>query len=367
MSESVAVTSAPAAAGTTPAAAGTTQVLAPVAKPAAKPTEDTSRAGRLSARGVKAAPLPGVSVRARAQEPAAKSAEPGASGDAVGDDAKAAADASAAKATKRPAGEGYSARRIAELEKEVETLKGSKTGRDELIAELQSDPGKLFALIKDPDLLLKLAEAKGKGEDPKEAIKSAIEDATKPLREKLEGKEKEDAKRAQEQRQAETLNATRIVFKDGYKEGDEVVADPAKWTLSRRLTDAGVIDAPAEAMKTVTRLAADIQKKQKEKGQPPRTFSNKEAATMLAVALDAIEKREQTKAKHYAPDSAASGEKGKDNEAEKTEGNPAAKTFRRTLTSRVGYGQTVGREDPNATVPKNGFQRRQQRLARLNH
>lgn len=88
---------------------------------------------------------------------------------------------------------------------------------------------------------------------------------------------------------------------------------------------------------------------------------------MLAVALDAIEKREQTKAKHYAPDSAASGEKGKDNEAEKTEGNPAAKTFRRTLTSRVGYGQTVGREDPNATVPKNGFQRRQQRLARLNH
>lgn len=354
--------STPAVAGTAPAGAG----KAPAAKttvPAAK-----SGTGTPAARPGDKAPEPGTGRSARLAaiakanaNDAAKVADKGGATQAAGTVAAGTetevvkgADAEGGKGERtKPAATGYTAARIAELEAENATLKAGS--RDALIAELKTSPGKIFKLIGDPDLLTKLAEAKAKGDDPEEVLKEAIRNAVQPLEEKLKAGDEAQAKATADRIAAEVLGATRQLFADGYKEIDETIADPANWKLSTKLTKAGVIDAPAEAYASMRKMVADIQGKLKAAGKPARAFTNKEAATMLAVSFDAIEKREAARALHYR------------DEVETP--NPAAgkgeKIVRRSISAKIGYGQTVNRGDANTPEPKNKFERRQQRLAQI--
>jgi hypothetical protein len=341
MSETVAV-NAPAAAGTVPAS------VPGAGKPATEPAkagaqEKTGRDARLAKHKVSTEPAP---APVTATDDAAKAAA-----------AKAAEDAAKATvgADNKPAkGSGYSARRIAELEAENTRLKTES--RATLLDEIKADPGKIFKLIDDPDLLVKLAEAKGKGEDPEEIVRRAVEEATKPLKDQAEKDKAERDAAVAAQRNADVLAANRLIFADGYKDGEETICDPTKWKLSQRLTKAGVIDAPLEAHRTVTELARGIQTKLKAAGKPLRQFTNKEAATMLAVAFDAIEKREAARAEHYREPAPEPGTK--------PVAKPDERIRRTTISSRIGYGQTVGRET-NAAPPRNAHERRAQRLAKI--
>lgn len=350
-----ATVSTPAVAGTAPAVAGTVASVTtgkraddnPAnSKPSGKPNGATGDQG--TGRSSRIAAL------AKANAEAAKASKP-AKPDAATEAATVTAEAAkkvAEETGKKPVGNGYSAKRIADLEAENATLKTSS--RDALIAELKASPGKIFKLIGDPELLTKLAEAKAKGDDPEEVIRDAVAAATKPLIEKQSAAE-EAAKKAETARVAAVLlNETKILFNEGYKEGEETVADPAKWKLSAKLTKAGVIDAPAEAYATMSRMATDIQRKLKEAGKPARQFTNKEAATMLAVSFDAIEARETTKAAHYRAEE----------ETPKSATGEGKKVVRTQITSRIGYGQTVGRETKDPT-PRNAHERREQRLAKI--
>jgi hypothetical protein len=348
----------PAVAGTAPAGAG----KAPAAKSpetAAKPATGgqavkggekapnvaTGRAARLAAIEAGTAGVKPASAAKPAEAPATGGTETEADTEAVTDGGK--------PARKAPAPTGYTATRIAELEAENATLKMSS--RDALIAELKESPGKIFKLIGDPDLLTKLAEAKAKGEDPKDVIEEAIRNAVKPLEEKLSAKDAAE-KTANEQRlAAEVLGATRQLFADGYKEGEEMIADPSKWKLATKLTKAAVIDAPAEAYASMRKMVAGIQGKLKAAGKPARQFTNKEAAVMLAVSFDAIEKREAARALHYRDET----------ETPKPGEGKGEKIVRRSISSKIGYGQAVNRGEANTPEPRNKFERRQQRLARI--
>lgn len=353
-----ATVSTPAVAGTAPAVAGAVASVTtgkraddnPAnSKPSGKPNGATGDQG--TGRSSRIAALAKANAEAAKASKPAETAKPDAATEAATVTAEAAKKVTE-EAGKKPAGNGYSAKRIAELEAENATLKTSS--RDALIAELKASPGKIFKLIGDPELLTKLAEAKAKGDDPEEVIRDAVAAATKPLIEKQSAAE-EAAKKAETARVAAILlNETKALFNEGYKEGEETVADPVKWKLSAKLTKAGVIDAPAEAYATMSRMATDIQRKLKDAGKPARQFTNKEAATMLAVSFDAIEARETAKAAHYRAEE----------ETPKSATGEGKKVVRTQITSRIGYGQTVGRETKDPT-PRNAHERREQRLAKI--
>jgi hypothetical protein len=218
-------------------------------------------------------------------------------------------------------------RLAAELAKFADKKPGES--KADLIEAIKKDPGVVFREIDDPELLVKLAEARQKHL----ATLSPEAREIAELRLKTEAVEKElaDAKAEKEQASAEltersVYDATAKAIEEGVKdETGKVLFDHSGYTHIRAFTKAGELDGPRRVMLDATDRVKDL-------GRAPNAD---EMATILTIVSDKLEAKLRKTA-----EVARGVETPKP--SPKTETKPGAKDRRpATLTSRIGGGGTV--------------------------
>jgi hypothetical protein len=183
------------------------------------------------------------------------------------------------------------AAREAARKKEIDdaSAAAAEKARKDYIERIKADPGALFADIEDETLLLRIAEARGRQLTPEAKERDAVKSEIAAIKADIQ---KERDAVAAERRDAERAGLERTIatiLESGIEDGD-IKIEP-RWPYASRLTKAGVIAAPREALKIADKLAADMN----------RRPTPVEAAKLIEIAYDAIEAREKERAKHYAP------------------------------------------------------------------
>jgi hypothetical protein len=243
--------------------------------------------------------------------------------------ASAAAAAKAKREAAREAARAKDAARLADAEKAA-----AAKARQAYLDEIKADPGKLFADINDDSLLLKLATARGTMLSPEAQERERISRETAAVKAELDKMKADAAKAEADRAAASNVGIMHNIMTNGVTEGDVKVK--AHWPLSAKLTQAGVIAAPSEALAIADRLAADL-------GRKPTAA---EAVRIIEIAFDKIEEREAARARLYAP-----------------EPRPATPT--KTITSRTSGRGGTAPEDSSKNRARGRLARREELLAGL--
>lgn len=196
-----------------------------------------------------------------------------------------------AKAPKNKVNRGKFTKQIADLTAKLEAA--GKDTKAEFLKALRADPGLLFREISDdPEIMVKLAEARQLSLDPIEQAKREGEKTLAAIK-----KDREDAEAATKQArdravEANTLAAVGNILRVGIKKDDGAVLVGAKWPVSAGMAGdnedvaytgpkggKSVESIPSAVLKTFKHLRDDL----------GRSVNETETATLLEIALDTIE------------------------------------------------------------------------------
>jgi hypothetical protein len=194
----------------------------------------------------------------------------------------------------------------------------------DFIAKVKTDVSLLLKEVDDPELLVKLAEAKYRELTPEEKIKHEVDQKLAAYEKKLADSEAEKTAAQHKAVEEATYAGTASILANGFKSDDgSIVIDNSKWPLCQRVTKLGEADAPRMATAIMSALAKDL-------GTKP---TDHQTATFLQVAFDQLEQAFSKKAEAYRLDPPAS------KEPPKTNAVPGAKDQRpKTINNRMASG-----------------------------
>jgi hypothetical protein len=240
---------------------------------------------------------------------------------------------------------------VRRLKAELAKFADKKPGESkaDLLKQIQEDPTVLFKEIDDPELLVKIAEARQKhlaDQDPASKALAEVKAKQAELDKRLADADAEKLTAQQTEQRKAMYAATASLMKDGVKAADGAVEfDHSPYKLCRLFTAEGELDVPARAMEDGAKLIRDL-------GRKP---SDKEVATIYAIVFDKIEAKLR---KTVEVSRKAEAEKPK----AKIEAEAGPKDRRpQTLTPGIGRGGTV----PAIPAPKSKTERKAQVFEKL--
>jgi hypothetical protein len=211
----------------------------------------------------------------------------------------------AAKKTAKPVNRGKFTSKIATLEKELAAARGES--KSEFLKALRADPGILFREITDdPEIMVKLAEARQLSLDPVEQAKREGQKALDAIKkERLDAEAATEAAKARAN-EAGALSGISSMLRSGIRDDAGKVLVAAKWPIAAAMAadeedivwtdDDGkhAVSIPSATLRAYKALRDPLSKKL---GRP---VNEQETATLLEIALDKIEARQAGRGKYYA-------------------------------------------------------------------
>jgi hypothetical protein len=246
-------------------------------------------------------------------------------------------------APKKPANRGKFTKQIESLTAEVAKLRGESKG--EFLKALRADPGLLFREINDdPELLVKLAEARSTAADPVALAKLEGERQLAAIR-----KEREDAESATKQAQAKQAEAQAVagvssMIRTGIRRDDGSVIAEARWPVTAAMEQDGedVVWSDGKTKQAVSIPNAILLGFKALRDGLGRTVNEEETATLLEIVLDKMEAKQAAKAKYHG--------------GAKTPAPAAKSNAPKTITSRAAPGRpaatTSGKANPASKQEK---------------
>jgi hypothetical protein len=204
----------------------------------------------------------------------------------------------------KTSGRGKFVARIKALETELASVRGES--KAEFLKALRADPGLLFREIADdPEIMVKLAEARQVSLDPVEQAKRIAEKIERDAKQRE--KDADDRVKATNARAAEAnaLAGVAAMLRSGIKDDSGKVLVAAKWPISTAMADDGedivwrdeqgkrAVSIPEAVLLTFKQLRDPLAKKR------GRAVNEQETAALLEIALDQIESRQAGRGKYF--------------------------------------------------------------------
>lgn len=193
----------------------------------------------------------------------------------------------------KPVNRGKFTKQIAELTAKLEAA--GKDTKAEFLKALRADPGLLFREISDdPEIMVKLAEARQLSLDPVEQAKREGERVLKEIDKRREDAENAEKSAKAKAAEANTLAAVGNILRVGIKRDDGTVIVGAKWPVAEAMAGDGedVVWASDKGEKLVATVPEAVLRTFKVlRDGLGRAVDETETATLLEIALDKIEAR----------------------------------------------------------------------------